>query len=256
MTGTTQVRLSITDQPNDVKIEVDKSAPEQIQGQEKFLYTVEKIRNTGNCSVDNFTLTDILPSQVELTELWTGTFQGLKDADSYSIWYQTNRNGAYRLWKDKLPADVNSCLTKEGLNLTEGEKITAFQYRFGTVKPGFAETEKPVYYVQAGSGLADGEKLVNHIELTADKLGIAYTVEDETFTRIVKPENPVSGSGGSSPARVTDVPTGDNTSAALHLCLACTAAAALVLVWSLHGKSRKLQKTTEKAHGRKGEQKP
>lgn len=256
VTGITQVRLSIADQPNDVRIEVDKAAPEQIQEQEKFLYTVEKIRNTGNCSVDNFTLTDTLPSQVELTELWTGTFQGLKDADSYSIWYQTNRNGAYRLWKDKLPADVNSCLTKEGLNLTEGEKITAFQYRFGTVKPGFAETEKPVYYVQAGSGLADGEKLVNHIELTADKLGIAYTVEDETLTRIVKPENPVSGSGGSSPARVTDVPTGDNTSAALHLCLACTAAAALVLVWSLHGKSRKLQKTTEKAHGRKGEQKP
>ena len=73
VTGTTQVRLSITDQPNDVKIEVDKAAPEQIQEQEKFLYTVEKIRNTGNCSVDNFTLTDILPSQVELTELWTGT---------------------------------------------------------------------------------------------------------------------------------------------------------------------------------------
>ena len=51
---TVQINLAIENQPNDVRIEVDKSAPEQAKEDEIIRYTIEKVRNAGNCTVDNF----------------------------------------------------------------------------------------------------------------------------------------------------------------------------------------------------------
>ena len=236
----TEVRLAIKDQPNDVKIETEKSAPEKAKENEIIRYTVEKVRNAGNCTVEEFTLTDTLPAQVTLTELWTGTFEGLKAADhTYSLWYQTNQNGEYRLWRETVSADMNLHLLTADLNLKEGEEVTAFQYRFGTVEKDFTEIEKPEYLVQVKTGRTDGEKLLNHIELTGEKLGITYTAEDETITRIEKPEKPDGSSEGSSPVQPVDVPTGDDTPISLYLCLSCAAAAALAGI--LHGRKKRLK---------------
>ena len=236
----TEVRLAIKDQPNDVKIETEKSAPEKAEENEIIRYTVEKVRNAGNCTVEEFTLTDTLPAQVTLTELWTGTFEGLKAADhTYSLWYQTNQNGEYRLWRETVSADMNLHLLTADLNLKEGEEVTAFQYRFGTVEKDFTEIEKPEYLVQVKTGRTDGEELLNHIELTGEKLGITYTAEDETITRIEKPEKPDGSSEGSSPVQPVDVPTGDDTPVSLYLCLSCAAAAALAGI--LHGRKKRLK---------------
>ncbi len=236
----TEVRLAIKDQPNDVKIETEKSAPEKAEENEIICYTIEKIRNTGNCTVDNFTLTDRLPAQVKLIELRTGTFEGLKAADhTYSLWYQTNQNGEYRLWREAVSADMNLHLLTADLNLKEGEEVTAFQYRFGTVEKDFTEIEKPEYLVQVKTDRTDGEELLNHIELTGEKLGITYTAEDETITRIEKPEKPDGSSEGSSPVQPVDVPTGDDTPVSLYLCLSCAAAAALAGI--LHGRKKRLK---------------
>ena len=236
----TEVRLAIKDQPNDVKIETEKSAPEKAEENEIIRYTVEKVRNAGNCTVEEFALTDTLPAQVTLTELWTGTFEGLKAADhTYSLWYQTNQNGEYRLWRETVSADMNLHLLTADLNLKEGEEVTAFQYRFGTVEKDFTEIEKPEYLVQVKTGRTDGEELLNHIELTGEKLGITYTAEDETITRIEKPEKPDGSSEGSSPVQPVDVPTGDDTPVSLYLCLSCAAAAALAGI--LHGRKKRLK---------------
>ena len=236
----TEVRLAIKDQPNDVKIETEKSAPGKAEENEIIRYTVEKVRNAGNCTVEEFTLTDRLPAQVTLTELWTGTFEGLKAADhTYSLWYQTNQNGEYRLWREAVSADMNLHLLTADLNLKEGEEVTAFQYRFGTVEKDFTEIEKPEYLVQVKTGRTDGEELLNHIELTGEKLGITYTAEDETITRIEKPEKPDGSSEGSSPVQPVDVPTGDDTPVSLYLCLSCAAAAALAGI--LHGRKKRLK---------------
>lgn len=248
-TGTVQISLSIENQPNDVQIEVEKYAPEQTKENETLRFAIEKVRNAGNCTVDNFTLTDRLPAQVKLTELQTGTFEGMKTTGSYSIWYQTNQNGEYRLWRNDIQADTNTHLTVSDLNLAEGEEVTAFQYRFGTVNKGFTELEKPEYLVQVKTGLSDGEGIVNRIELTGDKLGITYSAEDETTTRLDKPESQSSGSGG-SPVRTEDVPTGDSSNAGLYLCLLCVSV--ITAAGILYGRKKAL-KSAGKSDKMKGE---
>ena len=248
-TGTVQISLSIENQPNDVQIEVEKYAPEQTKENETLRFAIEKVRNAGNCTVDNFTLTDRLPAQVKLTELQTGTFEGMKTTGSYSIWYQTNQNREYRLWRNDIQADTNTHLTVSDLNLAEGEEVTAFQYRFGTVNKGFTELEKPEYLVQVKTGLSDGEGIVNRIELTGDKLGITYSEEDETTTRLDKPESQSSGSGG-SPVRTEDVPTGDSSNAGLYLCLLCVSV--ITAAGILYGRKKAL-KSAGKSDKMKGE---
>ena len=255
-TETVQMNLTIENQPNDVQLEVEKSAPEQANENETIRYTIEKVRNAGNCTVDNFTLTDRLPSQVKLIELWTGTFDGLKDADSYSIWYQTNRSSTYRLWKESLPTDVNTHLTVRELNLAEDEKVTAFQYRFGTVRKGFTEVDSPAYLVQVGNGLSDGEEIRNHIRLSGEKLGITHTKEDETVTLLVKPQPPGSGSGG-NPVKTEDVPTGDTSNVLVCLAAVCVSGAALIWLLAVVRRRRKnLLKFFEKSSKIQGGRKP
>ena len=228
---------------------MEKYAPEQTKENETLRFAIEKVRNAGNCTVDNFTLTDRLPAQVKLTELQTGTFEGMKTTGSYSIWYQTNQNREYRLWRNDIQADTNTHLTVSDLNLAEGEEVTAFQYRFGTVNKGFTELKKPEYLVQVKTGLSDGEGIVNRIELTGDKLGITYSAEDETTTRLDKPESQSSGSGG-SPVRTEDVPTGDSSNAGWYLCLLCVSV--ITAAGILYGRKKAL-KSAGKSDKMKGE---
>ncbi len=213
-----RIRLTIENQPNDVRIEVEKSAPEKAEENKTIRYTIEKVRNTGNCTVDNFTLTDRLPAQVKLVELRTGTFTGLNREELsyrtvYSLWYQTSQNSEYRLWKSDIPADENTELLVSELNLADGEEVTAFQYRFGTVNKGFTELQKPEYLVQVKTGLADGGEIVNRIELAGDKLGVSYLVEDETVTKVEKPYISDGGSGldNQTPLSLQSSQTGDKT---------------------------------------------
>lgn len=223
-----------------MRIEVEKSAPEIVKEQESFWYVIEKVRNAGNCTVDNFTLTDMLPEQVILTELRTGAFTGQKDADSYSIWYQTNQNETYRLWKDHIPADTEQRLLTEELGLEEGEEVTAFQYRFGTVNKGFTELDKPEYLVEVKDGLTDGEEIRNQIEVTGEKFEITYTAEDETVTIVKKPGDSSEDSQDPDPTRLISVRTGDSALPCLWILTALTATIAGVIIY------RKVNKKKEK----------
>lgn len=223
-----KVSLQIKDQPDDVRIEVEKSAPEIVKEQESFWYVIEKVRNAGSCTVDNFTLTDMLPEQVILTELRTGAFTGQKDADSYSIWYQTNQNETYRLWKDQIPADTEKRLLTAELGLEEGEEVTAFQYRFGTVNKGFTELEKPEYLVQVKK--ADALNILeNRVVLQGNKQGVSYTEEDRTQTVVEKRKVTETGKN-QTPQKTDKVPTGDYTRILFYLILLGAALSVLPVI--------------------------
>ena len=60
-------------------------------------------------------------------------------------------------------------------------------------------------------GLLNEKEIVNRIELAGDKLGITYTAEDETETRVVEPENPGRGSTpvNTEPVKLQPAQTGD-----------------------------------------------
>lgn len=178
--------LSIENQPNDVKLEVEKSTIELTQEQEVYKYTIDKVRNAGNCRVDNFTLTDELPEEVTLQTLYTGTFKGLYQAESYSLWYTTNLHLEYRLWETDIPAKEFRKLSVEKLMLEEGEEIRTFQYRFGTVEKGFQEEKAPVYFVKAKEKLDKEGIIENRVVLTGDKLGNSYEAEDRTYTKLIQ----------------------------------------------------------------------
>ena len=178
--------LSIENQPNDVKLEVEKSTIELTQEQEVYKYTIDKVRNAGNCRVDNFTLTDELPEEVTLQTLYTGTFKGLYQAESYSLWYTTNLHPEYRLWETDIPATEFRRLPVEKLMLEEGEEIRTFQYRFGTVEKGFQEEKAPAYFVKAKEKLDKEGIIENRIVLTGDKLGNSYETEDRTYTKLIQ----------------------------------------------------------------------
>ena len=151
---------------------------------------------------------------------------------------------------------MNTHLTVRELNLAEDEKVTAFQYRFGTVRKGFTEVDSPAYLVQVGKGLSDGEEIRNHIRLSGEKLGITHTKEDETVTLLVKPQPPGSGSGG-NPVKTEDVPTGDASNVLVCLAAVCVSGAALIWLLAVVRRRRKnLLKFFEKSSKIQGGRKP
>lgn len=178
--------LKIDNQPNDVNLEVEKSTIELTQEKEIYKYTIDKVRNSGNCRVDNFTLTDELPEEVTLQTLYTGTFEGIYQSENYSLWYSTNLHPEYRLWKDELSVNDFERLSVSDLHLQEGEEIRLFQYRFGTVEKTFKEIDPPVYLVQAKEKLSQEGIIENTVKLTGHKLGVDYETESKTYTRIIK----------------------------------------------------------------------
>ena len=202
-----RVEIGIKNQPNDVQLEVKKSAITDVKPGQTYRYTIEKVGNAGNCTVNDFVLTDYLPAKVELLEIDTGAFDGV---ENYSVWYRTSANSEFRLWKDAVSAETSSKLVVSELGLAENEHITAFQYRFGDVKKGFKELEKSYYDVKVMEDVSDGEELVNVIELTGDKFETNYREEDRTVT-IVHRERKHHGSGsGQTPVKIIRSPkTGD-----------------------------------------------
>lgn len=210
-------------QPEDVRLEVKKSAPENIRPGEVFLYAIEQAENAGNCRVEQLMLTDLLPEETELLVLHTGTFQGLWESDTYSIWYQTNLHPEYRLWKDEIPSSQNLQLMAEDLPLEKKEIIRAFQYRFGTVQKGFSQVERPVYAVrhtasdQNRTAAVSGTKILkNQAVLTAQKYGCSYEASDRAETEILQLERT---SGNSGTAGITAAKTGDQSSVGSYLFL-------------------------------------
>ena len=220
-------------------MEVQKPTITDTKPGKTYRYTIDKVRNTGNCIVNEFTLTDTLPDKVELVELNTGTFDGLKDSAVHSIWYKTNQNSEFRLWKDAIPAGVNTKLAVSDLGLASNERITVFQYRFGDVKKGFKELEAPQYDVKVMGSASNGEELVNVVELTGTKLGTDYKVESQTVTKVHRDRK----HHGSSPASGVQAPkTGDTENLAVWVVLIVGSAGILGILAAMTRRKRQEKK--------------
>lgn len=159
------------------RVDVEKSTISQTRRNDIYKYTIDEVRNLTDDLLDEFTLTDYLPGQVRITELWTGTYNEELD---FTVEYQLNGSEEWAVWADKVSTKTNTHLTAP--LLVNGKYITKFRFCFGTVPGRFSREEKPAYMVKVESN-ASGN-IVNNIEVTAKHHGIPVKDKDKTVTRL------------------------------------------------------------------------
>ncbi|MDR0286622.1 MAG: thioester domain-containing protein [Clostridiales bacterium] len=171
----------------DVKVKVSKNVEQTASLSESLIYYIDRIENLSNCDLDIFTLTDVLPPEVRLIELNTGTYNNNQD---YSIWYKTNINEDWKLWDDSVNTKISKHLKTEDLQLSDNEYITEFEFRFGKTVISFKNETIPDYTVLIPKETDVNAVLINKIELYGSINDLFSKDNAETSTYILVPEMP------------------------------------------------------------------
>lgn len=154
------VDVTVEDESVDIDIEVNKTGFKETQSKDTIYYDFSNIINKSNVALDDFTWKDTLPTNaLTANRIYTGTWN---EELTYSVWYKTNLSDDYIMLVDNLSTTVNNEVKFTDINLKEGEFITEFEFRFGTVKSGFREIEKPRLYCDMKEGLGNGFVFTNH----------------------------------------------------------------------------------------------
>ena len=173
---------------SDVELKIEKTGTKETEAGKMVEYEFDNLENISNVSVDNFTWKDVLPTDaVRISEISTGTW---KDEVEYSIWYKTNLNDKYTLYKDKLNSKENYRLKMDEIKLSKNEYITEYEFRFGTVKPGFKEEINPKIYCKVLNNLKSGYEFTNNTYLTATYFDEKIEAKDEWKTIIYNKKKP------------------------------------------------------------------
>ena len=171
-----------------VELKIEKTGTKETEAGKMVEYEFDNLENKSNVSVDNFTWKDVLPTDaVRISEISTGTW---KDEVEYSIWYKTNLNDEYILYKDKLNSKENYILKMDEIKLSKNEYITEYEFRFGTVKSGFKEENNPKIYCRVLKNLKSGYEFTNNTYLTATYFDEKLEERDEWKTIIYNKEKP------------------------------------------------------------------
>ena len=165
----------------DIDIEVNKEGFKETQSKDSIYYDFSNIHNKSNIALDNFTWSDSLPTNaLRANKIYTGTWnEDLK----YSVGYKTNLSDDYIMLKDGLSTLVNNEVKFTDATLQEGEFITDFEFRFGTVKADFREVEQPRLYCDMLDNLPNGFIFVNHTKVSGNYKDI-YVEDKDDWTTI------------------------------------------------------------------------
>lgn len=165
----------------DIDIEVNKEGFKETQSKDSIYYDFSNIHNKSNIALDNFTWSDSLPTNaLRANKIYTGTWnEDLK----YSVWYKTNLSDDYIMLKEGLSTLVNNEVKFTDAILQEGEFITDFEFRFGTVKADFREVEQPRLYCDMLDNLPNGFIFVNHTKVSGNYKDI-YVEDKDDWTTI------------------------------------------------------------------------
>ena len=175
------VDVEIENDNVDIDIEVNKEGFKETQSKDTIYYDFSNIHNKSNIALDNFTWSDSLPTNaLKANKIYTGTWnEDLK----YSVWYKTNLSDDYIMLKDGLSTLVNNEVKFTDATLQEGEFITDFEFRFGTVKADFREVEQPRLYCDMLDNLPNGFIFVNHTKVSGNYKDI-YVEDKDDWTTI------------------------------------------------------------------------
>ena len=164
----------------DIDIEVNKEGFKETQSKDSIYYDFSNIHNKSNIALDNFTWSDSLPTNaLRANKIYTGTWN---EDLTYSVWYKTNLSYDYIMLKDGLSTLVNNEVKFTDATLQEGEFITDFEFRFGTVKADFREVEQPRLYCDMLDNLPNGFIFVNHTKVSGNYKDIYVEDKDDWST--------------------------------------------------------------------------
>ena len=178
------VEIERANQSTILNTHVEKSGYKETMGGSVIRYDLYNIQNNSKVELENFYLHESLPADAAyITRLFTGTFnQNL----NYTIYYKTNRTGAFRILQDNLFTNkVYEIDCTKGL--MAGEYITDIKYEFGTVEPGFKEVERPFIYCRTYNNLPNGYQFTNRVEVGGMYEMQKVKAEDTFTTKIYAP---------------------------------------------------------------------
>lgn len=152
--------ITISNEPVDITVDVDKTGTVEIKPGEKVDYVFSNVANNSNVYLDNFKWYDYIPTDyVRLEEMTTGTWN--QDL-SYSVYYKTNKSKDYVLFKENLSTQENYNLDFTTIELAKDEYIIETMYDFGKVEKGFRESISPTMQCKSLDTLKDGQTFTNH----------------------------------------------------------------------------------------------
>ncbi len=134
--------VEIKNESKNPELDIEKNGPDSANIGEKIEYDIS-IRNTGNTHLENFTMTDYIPSEyVLVNKITTGTYnQDIR----YNLYYKTNLADEYILLMEELNSKENYEIDFSE-ELADNEYITEIKLEFKTVDVGFSSNENPHIY--------------------------------------------------------------------------------------------------------------
>ncbi|MEY8357699.1 SpaA isopeptide-forming pilin-related protein [Anaerotruncus colihominis] len=177
------VRFEVLNQPADVHVTVEKRGNMEVLAGDVMSYSFSNIRNDSNVALEEFYWRDMLPDEVRLGKIVTGTWS---ERLTYSIEYKTNRKNSWRTLEDGLSSKVSYTLDcgRENLKLAADEYVTEFRFRFGTVQPGFCEETGPAIFVTTLANLKDGYRIVNRTD-AGGRTGEEWVIGKDSWITVV-----------------------------------------------------------------------
>jgi len=187
------IRFEVLNHPVDVEVTITKHGNEEALAGDVIRFDFEGIANESNIPLDDFFWRDILPEEVRLERVVTGTWS---DRVRYRLVYSTNLNSQYRVWRDNMLSTVSHELEVSDLNLRTNEFVTSFRFEFGTVPAGFREVEAPHIFTRVLEDLPHEHRIVNRVEV-GGRVGDEYVYDTDSWVVVVfaAPRGPLPQTG-------------------------------------------------------------
>ncbi|MCI9268026.1 MAG: hypothetical protein HFF40_04130 [Lawsonibacter sp.] len=146
------VRFEVTNKALTTGVSITKTGPAEIMAGQPVRYAFSNIGNNSNVRLDSFYWRDVLPAEVRLDTVVTGTYNF---PGTYKITYRVN-GGEPRTLADNLSTSKNYTLAASAtaLGLASNERVTEVMFVFGQAPGGFAQVEKPMLYCIAVKSIA------------------------------------------------------------------------------------------------------
>ncbi len=156
-------RMEMTNKPVTTQVTIEKVGPSEVVANQPVVYTLNKIANNSNTSLESFYWKDTLPWQATCLSVVTGTYNS---ATTYKIVYRVN-GGEYRTLADNLSTQTNYTLdaSPTALGLASDQKVTELMVVFGIVPAQFTQVEKPVLHCISQGHIVGGTSFVNIAEV-------------------------------------------------------------------------------------------